>query len=62
MRPHHGIGIRAEARRLGLTRARIIEIAVAVSLTLAALLFVGLAIWATDEYEMERGVATVHAN
>ena len=36
----------------GSTRARIIEIAVAVSLTLAALLFVGLAIWATDEYEM----------
>jgi len=43
---------------LGLTRARIVEIAVAVSLTLAALLFVGLAIWATDEYEMRRGVAT----
>ena len=54
--------MRSEARRLGLTRARIIEIAVAVSLTLAALLFVGLAIWATDEYEMERGVATVHYN
>ncbi|WP_431554751.1 hypothetical protein [Methyloceanibacter sp.] len=62
MRSHHGIGIRAEVRRLGLTRARIIEIAVAVSLTLAALLFVGLAIWATDEYEMREGVATVHSN
>jgi hypothetical protein len=62
LRSHHGIGIRGEARRLGLTRARLIEIAVAVSLTLAALLFVGLAIWATDEYEMERGVATVHSN
>ena len=62
MRPHHSIGIRAEARRFGLTRARIIEIAVAVSLTLAALLFVGLAIWATDEYEMRRGVATVHSD
>jgi hypothetical protein len=62
LRPHHGIGIRAEARRLGLTRARIVEIAVAVSLTLAALLFVGLAIWATDEYEMRRGVATVGAH
>jgi hypothetical protein len=53
--------MRSEARRLGLTRARIIEIAVAVSLTLAALLFVGLAIWATDEYEMRRGVATMGA-
>ena len=62
MRPHHGIGVRSEARRLALSRARIIEIAVAVSLTLAALLFVGLAIWATDKYEMERGVATVHSN
>jgi hypothetical protein len=50
------MGIRAEARRLGLTRLRLIEIAAAVLLTFAALLFVGLAIWATDEYET-RGVA-----
>lgn len=53
------MGIRAEARRLGLTRLRVIEIAAAVLLTLGALLFVGLAIWATDEYEMREGVATV---
>jgi hypothetical protein len=46
---------------LGLTRGRLIEIAVAVSLTLAALLFVGLAIWATDEFEMRRGVANFSA-
>jgi hypothetical protein len=32
-----------------------------VVLTLAALLFVGLAIWATDEYEMRRGVANFSA-
>jgi hypothetical protein len=49
--------MRAEARRLGLTRPRLIEIAVAVLLTLAAVLFVGLAIWATDEYEMRRTIA-----
>jgi len=46
---------------LGLTRLRLIEIAVAVLLTLAALLFVGLAVWATDEYEMRRGVAAFGA-
>jgi hypothetical protein len=33
---------------LGLTRLRIIEIAVALLLTLAALLFVGLTLWASD--------------
>jgi hypothetical protein len=55
------MGLRAEARRLGLTRLRLIEITVAVLLTLAALLFVGLAIWATDEYEMRRGVANFSA-
>ena len=49
--------MRAEARRLALTRLRLIEIAVAVLLTLAAVLFVGLAIWATDEYEMRRAIA-----
>jgi hypothetical protein len=56
-----GTGLRAEARRLGLTRLRLIEIAVAVALTAAALLFVGLAIWAADEYEMRRGTANVGA-
>lgn len=56
MRQHISMGIRAEARRLGLTRLRLIEIAAAVLLTFAALLFVGLAIWATDEYET-RGAA-----
>ena len=50
--------MRAEVRRLGLTRLRLIEIAVAVLLTLAAVLFVGLAIWATDEYEMRRAIAS----
>jgi hypothetical protein len=48
---------------LGLTRLRLIEIAAALLLTLGALLFVGLAIWATDEYEMHEGVAAVaHPN
>ena len=49
------------ARRLGLTRLRLIEIAAAVLLTLAAVLFVGLAIWATDEYEMRRAIANFSA-
>ncbi|HEU0016746.1 MAG TPA: hypothetical protein VFQ31_00075 [Methyloceanibacter sp.] len=57
MRQYFGTGLRAEARRRGLTRLRLVEIAIALLLTLAALLFVGLAIWATDEYEMRRGVA-----
>ena len=57
MRQYLGTGMRAEVRRLGLTRLRLIEIAVAVLLTLAAVLFVGLAIWATDEYEMRRAIA-----
>jgi len=61
LRPQQGICIRAEARRLGLSRLRVIEIAAAVLLTLGALLFVGLAIWATDEYEMHEGVAAVGA-
>ena len=61
MRQLFGTGLRAEARRLGLSRLRLIEIAVAVLLTLTALLFVGLAIWATDEYEMRRGVASFGA-
>ena len=55
------MGIRAEARRLGLTRLRLVEIAAAVLLTLAALLFVGLAVWATDEYQMRRGIASFGA-
>lgn len=53
--------MRAEVRRLGLTRLRLIEIAVAVLLTVAAVLFVGLAIWATDEYEMRRAIANFSA-
>jgi hypothetical protein len=57
LRQYFGIGLRAEARKLGLSRLRLIEIAVAVLLTLAAVLFVGLAIWATDEYEMRRAIA-----
>jgi hypothetical protein len=55
------MGLRAEARRLGLTRLRLVEIAAAVVLTLAALLFVGLAVWATDEYQMRRGIASFGA-
>ena len=42
MRPQQSIGIRAETRRLGLTRLRLVEIAAAVLLTVAALMFVGL--------------------
>jgi len=61
LRQHFATGLRSEARRLGLTRHRLIEIAVAVLLTFAALLFVGLAVWATDEYEMHRGVAAFGA-
>jgi hypothetical protein len=57
LRQLFGTGYRTEGRRLSFTRHRLIEIAVATVLTLAALLFVGLAIWATDEYEMRRGVA-----
>ena len=61
MRQYLGTGMRAEVRRLGLSRLRLIEIAVAVLLTLAAVLFVGLAIWATDEYEMRRAIANFSA-
>jgi hypothetical protein len=60
-RQYFGMGLRAEARRLGLTRLRLIEIAAAVLLTLAAMLFVGLAIWAADEYEMRRAIANFSA-
>ena len=42
----YGSMVRAEGRRLGLTRLRLIEIAVALLLTLAAILFVILAVWA----------------
>jgi hypothetical protein len=55
------MGLRTEARRRGLTRPRLIEIAVALLLTLAALLFVGLAIWAADEYEMRHAIANFSA-
>jgi hypothetical protein len=37
---------------LALTRLRLVEIAVAVLLTLAALLFVGLAAWTADEIKI----------
>jgi hypothetical protein len=37
---------------LGLTKLRVIEIAVAMLLTLAALLFVGLTVWAADELKI----------
>jgi hypothetical protein len=43
---HHGNLIKAEGRRLGLSRLRMIEIAVALLLTLAAILFVILTVWA----------------
>jgi hypothetical protein len=46
VRSHQGESLRTEARRVGLTRTRLVEIAVAVLLTLAALLFVALAVWA----------------
>jgi hypothetical protein len=52
LRQHQSVVIRAEARRLGLTKLRVIEIAVAVLLTLAALLFVGLTVWAADELKI----------
>jgi hypothetical protein len=50
LRPHQSVEIRAEARRLG--KLRLIEIAVAVLLTLAALLFVGLTVWTADELKI----------
>jgi hypothetical protein len=43
----HASGARGEARKFGLTRLRMIEIALAVLLTLAALLAVALTIWAS---------------
>jgi hypothetical protein len=48
LRHQHFSGARAEGRKLGLTRLRIVEIAVALLLTLAALLFVGLTLWAAE--------------
>jgi hypothetical protein len=39
-------GVRAEARRLGLTKLRLVEIALALLLTLAAVLFVALTVFA----------------
>jgi hypothetical protein len=38
-------GARGEARRFGLTKIRIVEIALAVGLTIAALLFVVMTVW-----------------
>lgn len=40
-------GIRGEARRFGLTKLRIIEIVLAIVLTLAALLFVAMTVWSS---------------
>jgi hypothetical protein len=60
LRPHHSVGIRAEARRLGLTRLRLVEIGVAVLLTVAALLFVGLAVWTADEIKIHEDHAKVN--
>jgi hypothetical protein len=48
LRQHHFSGVRADVRRLGLTKLRIIEIAVALLLTLAAIVFVGLTLWAAE--------------
>ena len=62
MRPEQSIGIRAEARRLGLTRLRLVEIAAAVLLTVAALMFVGLAVWTADEIETRENSATADPN
>jgi hypothetical protein len=42
----HASGVSIEGRRLGLSRVRIIEIAFALLLSLAALLFVALTLWA----------------
>ena len=57
MRPHQSISTLAEARRLGLNRLRLVEIAVALLLTVAALLFVGLAVWTADEIEIRENQA-----
>ena len=46
MRPHQSGTARVDGRRIGLTKTRLAEIAVAVLLTLAAILFVALAVWA----------------
>jgi hypothetical protein len=42
---------------LGLNRLRLVEIAVALLLTVAALLFVGLAVWTADEIEIRENQA-----
>jgi len=46
VRPHQSGSVRLDGRRMGLNRTRLAEIAVAILLTLAAILFVALAIWA----------------
>jgi hypothetical protein len=50
-----------EGRRFGLTKLRIIEIAVALLLTLAAILFVGLTLWAAEPPDRRTGEATLGA-
>jgi len=49
-------------RRLGLTRLRLVEIAAAVLLTVAALMFVGIAVWTADEIETRENNATADPN
>ncbi|MGC1181168.1 MAG: hypothetical protein ACLQF1_06160 [Methyloceanibacter sp.] len=48
MRPHLISGARVEGRRCALTKLRIVEIAVALLLTVAAILFVGLTLWGAE--------------
>jgi hypothetical protein len=48
LRPYPN-GARAEWRKCALTKLRMVEIAVAVVLTLAAVLAVGLTLWAAKE-------------
>jgi hypothetical protein len=48
LRPYQNSGVRVAGRRFGLMKLRIIEIAVALLLTLAAILFVGLTLWGAE--------------
>ena len=45
----------------GLTRLRIVEVGIALLLTLAALLFVGLTVWAKDVMPIETRESTLSA-
>ena len=45
----------------GLTRLRIVEVGIALLLTLAALLFVGLTVWAKDVTPIETRESTLSA-